>query len=92
MVQVRVNSDLVFQSHEYQFCKEDIVHKSANKVLEGSQAGWRQNLGHLWWSLPPSFPLGNCFFSVLHGSDGLLIIEPHSLALLVHSDYYNEVP
>lgn len=37
---------------------------------------------------PLLFPLGNRFFSVLGGSDGLLIIEPRSLALLVHSGYH----
>lgn len=60
VVQVRVSSDLAFQSHGYQFCKEDIVHKSANKVFGGggSQAGGQHNLGYLWWSLPPSFSIG----------------------------------
>lgn len=95
VVQVRVSSDLAFQSHGYQFCKEDIVHKSANKVFGGGGT-LRQEGGTILdicgGVCPLLFPLGNCFFSVLGGSDGFLIIEPHSLALLVHLGYYNEVP
>lgn len=88
VVQIRGSSDLACQSHGYPFCKEDIVHKSANSIW----GALRQEGGTIFGVCPPVFPLGNCCFSVLGGSDVLLIMEPHSLALLVHSSYYNEVP